>query len=226
MIEPDPTQCNILIVDDVAKNIQLIGNILGGEGYELAFATSGQKALEIASSGAFDLILLDIMMPGTDGYAVCRQLRSNSRTQDVRIIFLTAKTQGDDIVKGFECGAVDYITKPFNPAELVMRVRTHLALKKIQDLVAAKNLELEKVNLALETLNDELKAAISEIKTLQGLLPICSNCKKIRETDADPKRPESWVPFEVYMHHHTEATFTHGICPECVKKLYPDIDSP
>jgi PleD family two-component response regulator len=226
MIEPDPAQCSILIVDDVAKNIQLIGNILGGEGYELAFATSGQKALEIASSGAFDLILLDIMMPGTDGYAVCRQLRSNGQTHDVRIIFLTAKTQGDDIVKGFECGAVDYITKPFNPAELVMRVRTHLALKKIQDLVAAKNLELEKMNQALETLNGELKDAISEIKTLQGLLPICSNCKKIREADADPKRPESWVPFEVYMNHHTEATFTHGICPECVKKLYPEIDSP
>jgi PleD family two-component response regulator len=226
MIEPDPAQCSILIVDDVAKNIQLIGNILGGEGYELAFATSGQKALEIASSGAFDLILLDIMMPGTDGYAVCRQLRRNGQTHDVRIIFLTAKTQGDDIVKGFECGAVDYITKPFNPAELVMRVRTHLALKKIQDLVAAKNLELEKMNQALETLNGELKDAISEIKTLQGLLPICSNCKKIREADADPKRPESWVPFEVYMNHHTEATFTHGICPECVKKLYPEIDSP
>lgn len=226
MIEPDPAQCSILIVDDVAKNIQLIGNILGGEGYELAFATSGQKALEIASSGAFDLILLDIMMPGTDGYAVCRQLRSNGQTHDLRIIFLTAKTQGDDIVKGFECGAVDYITKPFNPAELVMRVRTHLALKKIQDLVAAKNLELEKMNQALETLNGELKDAISEIKTLQGLLPICSNCKKIREADADPKRPESWVPFEVYMNHHTEATFTHGICPECVKKLYPEIDSP
>ena len=200
MIEPDPAQCSILIVDDVAKNIQLIGNILGGEGYELAFATSGQKALEIASGSAFDLILLDIMMPGIDGYAVCRQLRNTSPPQDARIIFLTAKTQGDDIVKGFECGAVDYITKPFNPAELVMRVRTHLALKKIQDLVAAKNLELEKMNQALETLNGELKDAISEIKTLQGLLPICSNCKKIREADADPKRPESWVPFEVYMH--------------------------
>jgi PleD family two-component response regulator len=222
--EPDPAQGSILIVDDVAKNIQLIGNILAQEGYELAFATSGQKALEIASGATFDLILLDIMMPAMDGYAVCRQLRSAARTQDVRIIFLTAKTQGDDIVKGFACGAVDYITKPFNPAELVMRVRNHLALKKIQDLVAAKNLELEKMNQTLQKLNSELKDAISEIRTLKGLLPICSNCKRIREVDADPKRPESWVPFEVYLNHHTEATFTHGICPECVKKLYPEFD--
>jgi len=224
MIQPDASKCNILIVDDVAKNIQLIGNILVQEGYELAFATSGPKALDIASSGAFDLILLDVMMPGMDGVEVCRQLKGDAKTRDTRIIFLTAKTQSEDIVKGFECGAVDYIAKPFNPTELIMRVRNHLALKKIQDLVATKNLELEKKNEALETLNRDLTAALSEIKTLKGLLPICSNCKKIRKADADPARSESWVALESYLYQHTEATFTHSICPDCIKKLYPEID--
>jgi DNA-binding response OmpR family regulator len=226
MIEPDASQCNILIVDDVAKNIQLIGNILVQQGYDLAFATSGQKAIEIAAGGAFDLILLDIMMPGMDGVEVCRQLKSIPETRDARIIFLTAKTQSEDIVKGFESGAVDYIAKPFNPTELIVRVRNHLALKKIQDVIAAKNLELEKKNEELKTLNRELKAALSEIKTLKGLLPICSSCKKIRKVDADPARSESWVVLEAYLHQHTDATFTHSLCPDCIKKLYPDIDIP
>jgi DNA-binding response OmpR family regulator len=218
MIEYDASKCNILIVDDVAMNIQLIGNILADEGYELAFATSGRQALEIVAGGSFDLILLDVMMPGMDGVEVCRQLQSVAKMREARIIFLTAKAQSEDIVQGLACGAVDYITKPFQPAELVMRVRTHLALKKSQDLIAAHNLELEQ-------LNRELKAALSEIKTLKGLLPICSNCKKIRKAGADPKRPESWVALEAYLYQHTEATFTHGICPDCIKTLYPDIET-
>jgi DNA-binding response OmpR family regulator len=224
MIEPDANKCSILIVDDVAKNIQLIGNILVEQGYELAFATNGPKALEIAASGSFDLILLDVMMPGMDGVQVCRQLKSAANTKDTRIIFLTAKTQSEDIVKGFECGAVDYITKPFNPAELIIRVRNHLALKKAQDLIASKNLELEKKNEELEKLNGDLKAALSQIKTLKGLLPICSNCKKIRRANSDPAQSKSWVNLEEYLYQHTEANFTHSICPDCIKKLYPEID--
>jgi len=120
---------SILIVDDVPKNIQLLGSILKEESYDLEFATSGKEALEWLDSKQFDLVLLDIMMPEMDGFEVCKRIKENPATREVSVIFLTAKADFQSIIQGFESGAVDYITKPYNRKELLVRVRTHLTMQ-------------------------------------------------------------------------------------------------
>lgn len=133
----------VLIVDDTADNITLLTSLLGGL-YKNKVATNGPKALQIAMREPPDLILLDIMMPGMDGYAVCRELKDNHVTKDVPVIFLTAKTQEDDEMHGFELGAVDYITKPISPPILMARVSTHLALQQARKSLSRHNEELER----------------------------------------------------------------------------------
>jgi two-component system, sensor histidine kinase and response regulator len=118
----------ILIVDDIPRNLQVLGSILSENGFGVSVASSGRGALEAIASHAPDVILLDIQMPDMDGYEVCRELKANPTTAHIPVIFLTARTEIDDIVRGFETGAVDYITKPFISQELLVRVRTHLRL--------------------------------------------------------------------------------------------------
>lgn len=122
----------ILIVDDVPENLQVLGTILETKNYEIALASNGQQALDLIDDIQPDLILLDIMMPELDGFEVCRKLKNSETTEKIPIIFLTAKTDTDDIVKGFELGAADYVTKPFNACELLARVHTNLELKKVE----------------------------------------------------------------------------------------------
>ena len=110
---------NILIIDDNLDNIQVAMNILKEDHYNLSFATQGQEALDIIQQASehFDLILLDIMMPGIDGFEVCRRIRDIPQTSSVPVIFLTAKADIDSITEGFSLGAVDYISKPFQAEE-------------------------------------------------------------------------------------------------------------
>ncbi|MDM8540825.1 hybrid sensor histidine kinase/response regulator [Desulfococcaceae bacterium HSG9] len=143
-MEHDNNQFNILIVDDVAHNIQIVANILENAGYQTAYAMSGETALEQAQDFAYDLILLDIMMPGTDGYDTCRLLKKNPLTKDIPVIFITAKKDTDNVVMGFEIGAQDYITKPFQPAELLARVKTHLELKSARESLEEANVAKDK----------------------------------------------------------------------------------
>lgn len=118
----------ILVVDDHPKNIQVIGNILALENHEIEFARDGIEALGKVKREDFDLILLDIMMPIMDGFEVCDKIKQLEGKQSIPIIFVTAKTDHDNIKKGFGLGAVDYITKPFVAEELTHRVKTHLDL--------------------------------------------------------------------------------------------------
>jgi diguanylate cyclase (GGDEF)-like protein len=126
---------HILIVDDTPKNIQLLGTVLKNIGYKIIVATNGLQALGLLEKIKPDLILLDVMMPELDGYETCKRIKATEKLKDIPIIFLTAKTQPEDIVKGFELGAVDYIIKPFNSSELLARVKTHLELKFNQELL-------------------------------------------------------------------------------------------
>lgn len=136
----------ILIVDDIPKNIQVLGTNLRKKNYEIAIAQDGKHALHIASNILPDLILLDIMMPEMDGFDVCKELKSDSLTKDIPVILLTGKTATEDLLKGFEVGASDYITKPYNSAELLARVKTHLELKRSKDELTQKNEELIRLN--------------------------------------------------------------------------------
>lgn len=129
------TVFSVLVVDDEPKNIQLLGNLLKENGYDVEFALDGEKALEWLDSKQFDLILLDIMMPGIDGYEVCRQIKADISKQHIPIIFITAKVSTDDIVKGFEVGCSDYVTKPFKAPELLARVKKEVELKTLRGLL-------------------------------------------------------------------------------------------
>lgn len=123
----------LLIVDDIPQNIQVLGAILRNNGYEIGYASNGKMALDRIEASNFDLILLDIMMPEMNGYDLCELIKKNPYYADIPIIFITAKTDTDSIVLGFKTGGVDFITKPFNEAELLARVHTHLSLKDSKD---------------------------------------------------------------------------------------------
>jgi len=155
------------------------------ENYQLSYSQNGKEALAAVKQNKFDLILLDIMMPVVDGYEVCRQLKSDSKTKDIPIIFLTAKVEKESIVKGLKLGAVDYVTKPFNAEELLARVRTHLSLKDkteqlksinviLEQKVAERTAQLKEANEKLSTLekakSDFLTIISHEIRTpLNGI---------------------------------------------------------
>lgn len=158
------TRPRILIVDDNVRNIQVVGNMLMHDNADIAYATSGQKALELARAQQFDMVLLDIMMPGMDGYMVCQQLRNDPRNAEIPVIFLTARNDPSSILLGFSAGGNDYVTKPFNSAELKARVNTHLELHR-------QKLQLQSINQTLENLVNErtrkLEAALRQLSQLE-----------------------------------------------------------
>ena len=152
---------SILIVDDEPRNIDLMRSVLSNIGRKLRFATDGRKALTQAERHLPDLILLDIMMPEMDGYEVCRRLKDNKKTRYIPIIFVTAKDTGDDELKGLQIGAVDYITKPINPAITKVRVKTHLKILEQNRKLVAQNKLLEKLQ-ALQS--DFINMTIHDLK--------------------------------------------------------------
>ncbi|RMF21285.1 MAG: diguanylate cyclase, partial [Cyanobacteria bacterium J083] len=145
----------IVIVDDNLHNLALLQSILLEEGYEIRKAINGSMALMGIMAAPPDLILLDINMPEMDGYQVCEQLKSQTSTKDIPVIFLTAYDQMEDKVKGFEAGAVDYITKPFQTEEVLIRVKNQLKIRKLQQQLEAKLEQVKQQNLLLEK---EIKA--------------------------------------------------------------------
>jgi PAS domain S-box-containing protein len=135
---------SILIVDDVETNLLVLDDILTAHKTKVYRADSGRSAMETARRYKPDLILLDVIMPELDGFEVCRILKSDVETEEIPIIFLTGRDRSEDIVKGFELGAVDYITKPFRKEELIARVSTHLDLKRSKDIIKSQNALLKK----------------------------------------------------------------------------------
>jgi two-component system sensor histidine kinase/response regulator len=164
---PSPEDSVILVVDDVPSNIQLVGSILRVAGYQVLPASDGPQALGYARNPPLpDLILLDLVMPDMDGFEVCRRLKSAPETSAIPIIFLTAAVESGQIVKGLELGGVDYVTKPFNPPELLARVRTHLELKHSREILARTAERLRELN---KEKNEFLGIAAHDLKN-----PICS----------------------------------------------------
>jgi|GEM_PF-228999 DNA-binding response OmpR family regulator/signal transduction histidine kinase len=140
----------VMVVDDTPENLDLVRQALESIGCEVMVATSGERALETLQQQVPELILLDVMMPGMDGFEVCRRLRQDETTRAIPVIFLTARDAADDIVEGFRAGGVDYIVKPFRKEEVLARVRTHLERVQLLREVVAKNAELEEKNRALQ----------------------------------------------------------------------------
>lgn len=179
---------SILIVDDVPENIHLLGIMLQKRGYNVHSCTNGVDALRFMEDRIPDLLLLDISMPEMDGFELTRRLKSQARTREIPIIFLTAFTDKKRIVEGFDLGGVDYITKPYNAAELFARVQTHLDLKQMRDLLLQRNQELQILNERLRQLNlekDELLGIVahdlkSPLSAIRGLAEALVNDKELQ----------------------------------------------
>lgn len=210
----EQSKASILIVDDTPENLRLLSRMLAWQGYQVRAANSGILALQSARANPPDLVLLDIVMPEMDGYETCERLKAEARTRDIPIIFISALDKAFNKIQAFAVGGVDYVTKPFEAEEVLARVATHLALRELQTRLEEANTKLEKQNIELQKRNAELQQALSTIKTLSGLIPICAWCgKKIRD-DAG-----QWVHLEDYIEAHSEAKFTHGICLDCLKEV-------
>jgi len=143
---PQPHKSTILLVDDNPTNLQLLFGTLKGLGHKLLVAKSGEDALKVAQWALPDLILLDILMSGIDGFETCRQLKENADTREIAIIFLSALDDTNDKIKGLSMGAVDYIAKPFQAEEVIARVETHLTIARLRNELAERNRQLESAN--------------------------------------------------------------------------------
>jgi sigma-B regulation protein RsbU (phosphoserine phosphatase) len=190
----------ILIAEDDSVSRRVLGATLEKFGYEVVVAADGAEAWSVLQSvDAPSLAILDWMMPELDGVEICRRLRIIPNATPPYLILLTAKFGKENVVAGLDAGANDYLTKPFDRAELRARVR-----------VGAQVLELQ-TNLADRV--SELEDALAQVKQLQGLLPICSYCKKIRDEQ------NSWQRIDSYITDHADVQFSHGICPDCYQAV-------
>lgn len=188
----------ILVVDDQPANLKVLLSFLQEQDYRVYMVDSGQRAMEILPKVRPDLVLLDVMMPGMNGFEICRQIKTDKDLATLPVIFMTALDSVEDKMTGFSAGAVDYITKPFQQTEVLARIHTHITLRKRER---------------------ELEEALEEIKTLTGILPICSYCKQIRNDEG------YWQQVEEYISEHSEALFSHGVCPSCYKKEMACLDA-
>lgn len=166
-------QGTILIVDDAPAILQLLQKMLSMQGYEVRIANSGARALESVKASPPDLILLDIMMPEMSGFDVCERLKADAQTHDIPIIFISALSETKNIVNAFTLGGVDYVTKPFQPKEILARVATHLALRSAQKKLEEKNAQLEQVN-------DDLIREVAERKRTEEALHLHAARLKIQ----------------------------------------------
>ena len=152
-------QVAILIVDDTPTNLEILVDFFAGQGFEVFVAMDGESALEQISHARPDLILLDVMMPGIDGFETCRRLKANSEMADIPVIFMTALTETVDKVRGFTVGAVDYVTKPIQHEEVLARVTTHLKLRRLQQHLEEKEREADRLllNVLPQSIVEQLK---------------------------------------------------------------------
>ena len=208
----------ILIVDDSRDEQELLSTRLRAAGYgsllvadsaEAAFGMLGQDRAGQRTTEV-DLILMDIMLPGVDGLAACRRITATEWLQDIPIIVITVKTDEQALLAAFAAGAMDYIRKPVNPAELVARVSSALTLREERNTRKAREREL-----LMRT--QDLERALRDVKVLRGLIPICATCKRVRTDTGD------WQRLEEYIQAHSEAEFSHGICHVCMRAVYPDV---
>jgi two-component system, sensor histidine kinase and response regulator len=174
MSQQTPHHATLLIVDDTPENIAVLFELLTIQGFSVLVAEDGESALNIAVSEKPDLILLDIMMPGMDGFETCRHLKQDPLTTGIPVIFMTALADTADKLRGFELGAVDYITKPFDHEEVMARIDTHLTLLRLRRELQAQNYELQRLNREkneiLSIAAHDLKNPLSNIRGLIDLM--------------------------------------------------------
>ena len=170
-MEKESRKGKVLVVDDAPSSIDTVEAALESEGYEVIVATSGEKAVGMAESAAPHLILLDVLMPGIDGFETCRRLKTADRTKEIPVIFMTGLTDTESRVTGFELGGVDYVTKPIEIEEFLARIRTHLALRNVRRELEAQNARLRQEVRRREWVQEALKESKENYKMLVENLP-------------------------------------------------------
>lgn len=188
----------ILIADDDAIHRKILETVLTRSGHEVLIAEDGLQAwLMINGEDAPRLAVLDWVMPGLEGPQICARVRAEPALEGMHLILLTAREKKEDIVHGLDAGANDYLTKPFHEAELLARIAVGVRIVELQQALSLRVAELE--------------TALAQVQRLEGLLPICSYCRKIRNEE------QYWESVESYITQHSGARFTHGICPTCAE---------
>ncbi len=239
-----PEDVEILVVEDSPTQAIQMQSLLEEHGYRISVAEDGETALEAIDQALPSLVISDIVMPKMDGYELCRRIKKNQRTQGIPVILVTQLTEPEDIIRGLDCGADHFLTKPYDASFLLSRIEYILINKKLREegrsdfglevffanrrhfinsdriqildlLISTYEHALQKAR-ELERVNRKLREALDTIKKLQGILPICASCKKIRDEEG------RWQSLERYIGERSEAKFSHGLCPECARKLYPD----
>ena len=194
----------ILIAEDDLTSRSMLAAVLKRNGHEVIEACDGSEAWSILNNPeAPRLAIIDWMMPEMDGLEVIRRAKERHEGPSTYLVMLTARGEKADVLSGFEAGADDYLTKPFEVSELLARVRVGRRMIEIQDRLSKQV--------------QELREALAHIKTLQGIIPICCFCKKIRNDDG------FWDRVEAYVSDHSEAEFSHSVCPDCMEKHYPEV---
>ncbi len=216
----------ILVVDDASVNLQLLTNLLEADGYTVYPASSGELALEFVRSTIPDLILLDIRMPGMDGYEVCRRLKSDDRTRSIPVIFISMLEDESDKVKGFQVGAVDYITKPFQAEEVLARVRIHLHLRELtehlEQKVAEQTEALQSANAQLQRELAERKAADERVRASEERLRLTLEATQIGIFDLDVLNDRWYASPEYYTMLGYEPKEGTGDRKEWLARVHPD----
>jgi len=200
MSEPVAPAVRVLIAEDDPTSCRLLEATLARWGYRVVVARDGVEAWGVLQEAdPPPIAVLDWMMPGMDGIDVCRRAREAAGATPPYFILLTAKGQREDVVTGLEAGADDYVTKPFDRAELRARIEVGVRVVSLRQALADRVRALEE--------------ALSRVKQLQGLLPICAYCKKVRNDQ------NYWQQVETYVSEHSEARFSHSVCPACYETV-------
>jgi two-component system, OmpR family, response regulator VanR len=263
----------VLIVEDSPTQALYLQQVLENVGYTVAVTRNGAEALHYLDSNQPTLVISDIVMPEIDGYELCRRIKRDERFAQIPVMLITFLSDPVDILRGLECGADNFITKPYVEKVLISRIQyllinqdlrrraasgvgielyfagqkhfltaermqiIDLLISSYETAVMSQN-QLEETCRELRRVNDRLSAeiehrklaeteqsrliselqdALAQVKKLSGMLPICMACKKIRDDRG------YWQQIEAYIRDRSEAQFSHGICPECARKLYPEI---
>jgi YesN/AraC family two-component response regulator len=207
MLETRRLDLKILYVEDEGAAREQMTSILKRRAKEILVAKNGREGLALFREHRPELVVTDIRMPIMDGLTMVKEIRGISR--DAKIIMTTAFTDFSYMMEAIELGVDQYVVKPIDIAKLVAAIDK--CAENIEQRSIARHLQAER-----EILLGELQAALKKVKLLSGFLPICASCKKIRDDSG------YWQQIEGYIRDHSEAEFSHGICPDCARKLYPE----
>ncbi|MFQ3573275.1 MAG: response regulator [Thermodesulfovibrionales bacterium] len=235
---------SILVVEDSTTQAECLKYILEDQGYIVYVTSNGKEALDFLSHTKPTIVITDVIMPEINGYDLCKAIKSNEETKNIPVVLLTHLSEPDDVIMGLECGADNFITKPYDQQFLITRIRYIIINKEIRSInstemgieiffagkkhfITSNKIQILDLLLAifesslqrnreLEEANKALRKANENIKRLEGLIPICVKCKKIKDDMG------YWRQIEEYLREKALADFTHGFCPDCLKSLYPD----